>query len=168
MKKTEEIIKLLEAKGWREYKVNKTLDRHDRQWCQRVEEGSAVIRMWDHAKTRLGAPTSWDFELRGVGEHMQGVRLIVQIEDFASIKKLMRQVSAAWEAFQTTEDYVMVDIGYQTNENWVRAKVIKSGQDARPLFDGDEPAKWLLVELPGGERKRVDFWEEEEEHTNSE
>lgn len=55
-------------------------------------------------------------------------------------------------------DTVRVDLGYQTNEHWVEARVIQRIKET-PLFGGD-PTNKLYVALPSGERVWVNSWEE--------
>jgi hypothetical protein len=54
--------------------------------------------------------------------------------------------------------WVRVDMGYGPAEHWVTGKVI-SERACQTLF-GDGVTTDLLVELPGGERTWVSFWEE--------
>lgn len=58
-------------------------------------------------------------------------------------------------------EFVMVDLGYETNENWERAKVIRSTTSV-PLFEGEDTTQ-LLVELVSGERIWVSWWKPDEE-----
>lgn len=53
---------------------------------------------------------------------------------------------------------VRVDMGYGPAEHWVTAKVMDQ-RECQTLF-GDGTTTDLLVELPGGERTWVSFWEE--------
>lgn len=53
---------------------------------------------------------------------------------------------------------VQVDIGYGPAEHWVTGKVIGE-RTCQALFE-DGTTTDLLVELPGGERTWVSFWEE--------
>ena len=53
---------------------------------------------------------------------------------------------------------VRVDMGYGPAEHWVTAKVIDQ-QECQQLF-GNGTRTELLVELLGGERTWVSFWEE--------
>lgn len=57
--------------------------------------------------------------------------------------------------------YVMIDTGYDLHENWIHAKVISSQMVGRLFDDGQDES--LLVEIPGGERIWVDFWQEIQE-----
>ena len=55
--------------------------------------------------------------------------------------------------------HVMIDQGYGPAECWVKAKVVDS-QMTRDLFDDKKQNEQLLVEIPGGERVWVAFWNE--------
>jgi len=53
---------------------------------------------------------------------------------------------------------VRVDMGYGPAEHWITAKVIDE-RTCQSLF-GDETTTSLLVEIPGGERTWVSYWNE--------
>ena len=55
-------------------------------------------------------------------------------------------------------EYVRVDQGHGPAEHWMTAKVILR-QTCGDLFDPNKTNERLLVELPGGERTWVDFWQ---------
>ena len=56
-------------------------------------------------------------------------------------------------------NYVLVDLGHQTNESWEQAKVV--GRDTTVgLFDENKTQESLLVELSTGERIWVSSWKE--------
>ena len=59
---------------------------------------------------------------------------------------------------------VRVDMGYGPAEHWVTAKVIDE-RTCQELF-GEGTRTDLLVELPGGERTWVSFWNEITETNN--
>ena len=160
----EEVITLIELKGWVEGKVSRRIDRHDRQWHKKVKGGVVTIRMWDHSGVAEDVPISWDMVFRAGAATDYCVHLTVSIYDFDKFDSLIGQVAAAWSAFLKAElsgEYVMIDEGHGLVENWVRVRVVDKGQDERPLFPDTEPAKWLMVELPGGDRKKVSSWVEE-------
>lgn len=58
---------------------------------------------------------------------------------------------------KTKNRYVKVDLGYALAENWVIAKVIEERLCQNLFSEGTE--KDLFVEIPGGERLWVRFWE---------
>lgn len=60
--------------------------------------------------------------------------------------------------------FVMINNGYDMHDNWMRAKVISSRMVGRLFDDGQDEN--LLVEIPGGERMWVAFWEEIKEKNN--
>jgi hypothetical protein len=53
--------------------------------------------------------------------------------------------------------YVRFDNGYGCHENWQTGRVIES-RTCTALFSGE--TEDLLVEVAGGERKWISFWEE--------
>ena len=54
--------------------------------------------------------------------------------------------------------FVNVDVGYDLWEHYIEVEVIESSM-VKNLWD-DGLREQLLVELPGGERINVDYWEE--------
>ena len=55
-------------------------------------------------------------------------------------------------------EYVRVDQGQGPAEHWMTARVIQR-QICDDLFDQAKTTERLLVELTGGERTWVDFWQ---------
>jgi hypothetical protein len=76
----------------------------------------------------------------------------IQKQNIASQKPIVQQ----------PRRHVMIDIGYNLSENWIKAKVIRSQMCIDPSTGSLK--EQLLVERSAGERMWVAFWKEMKNH----